>query len=286
MTRSLEDYKFEGVIIMEEMQEIQGLFMTTETLKADIVSLGVQPGMTVMMHSSMKALGGFVSGGAVAVILAVEECLGSKGTLLMPTHTNDLSDPAHWRRPPVKEAWWQPIRDTMPAFAADLTPCYGMGAINEAFRKQNGVVRSNHPQVSFAAWGANKHSLTAEHSLAYSLGECTPLARLYEAEGSILLLGVDYNRNTTLHLAEYRASYKGKQETKNGAPFLVNGERQWVEFEDIEFESDDFNALGEAFERETGLVRNGKVGAADAKLMPVKELVDYAVKWMELNRGV
>ncbi len=59
-----------------------------------------------------------------------------------------------------------------------------------------------------------------------------------------------------------------------------------VEFEDIEFESNDFNALGEAFERETGLVRKGKVSNADAKLMSVRELVDYAVKWMELNRGV
>ncbi|OMF22519.1 AAC(3) family N-acetyltransferase [Paenibacillus sp. FSL H8-0548] len=267
------------------MEEIQGELLTKERLKSDFTKLGVTREMTVIMHSSMKAIGGFVVGGAAAVVLAIEECIGNQGTLVMPTHTSDLSDPANWRYPPVNKSWWDPIRAAMPAFAADLTPCNNMSVINECFRKQNGVVRSNHPQVSFAAWGSRKDTITADHSLAACLGERSPLARIYEADGWVLLLGVDHNKNTSLHLAEYRAEYKTKAELTNGAPILIDGERQWVNFQDIDFESDDFNELGEAFEQETALVRRGKVGGADAMLMPMKELVDFAVKWMEANRG-
>ncbi|OBZ07808.1 MULTISPECIES: aminoglycoside N(3)-acetyltransferase [Bacillales] len=267
------------------MEEIQGDLLTVETLKSDFAKLGVTSEMSLMMHSSMKALGGYVNGGPVAVILAIEELLGSSGTLVMPTHTGDLSDPTNWRYPPVRESWWEPIKQSMPAFEADLTPCRGMGAINECFRKQNGVMRSNHPQVSFAAWGSKKDSMTANHSLAYSLSEQSPLARLYEANGWVLLLGVTHNRNTSLHLAEYRANYKGKTEIISKAPVLADGEKQWVDFQDIDFDSDDFDQIGEAFERETGYVRRGKVGNADALLMPMKELVDFGVKWMEENRG-
>jgi aminoglycoside 3-N-acetyltransferase len=267
------------------LEEIQGDLLTSETLKTDMIKLGIHQGMTVMMHTSMKALGGFVSGGPIAVILAIESCLRSEGTLVMPTHTPDLSDPENWRYPPVKESWWQPIRDTMPAFETDLTPCLDMGVINECFRKQKGVVRSNHPQVSFAAWGSQKNFITANHSLEYSLSEQSPLARLYDLEGWVLLLGVGHNKNTTLHLSEYRAQYESKAETINKVPIFEAGEKKWVDLRDIDFDTDDFNDLGEAFERETDHVRRGKIGNADALLMPAKELVDYAVKWMEANRS-
>jgi aminoglycoside 3-N-acetyltransferase len=267
------------------MEEIQGELVTIERLKSDFTKLGVTSEMTLVMHSSLKSIGGFVVGGAAAVVLAIEECVGNQGTLVMPTHTSDLSDPANWRYPPVNKSWWDPIRAAMPAFAVDLTPCNNMSAINECFRKQNGVVRSNHPQVSFAAWGSKKEIITANHSLAYCLGEHSPLARLYDAEGFVLLLGVGHNRNTSLHLAEYRAEYKTKAELTNGAPIFIDGERQWANFQDIDFDSDDFNELGDAFEQETGLVRRGKVGSAEAMLMPIKPLVDYAVKWMEASRG-
>ncbi|MGO4549344.1 aminoglycoside N(3)-acetyltransferase [Paenibacillus sp. 2TAB23] len=266
------------------MEPLQGELWTKETLQADFKKLGVVSGMTLLMHSSMKAIGGFVAGGPVAVILAMETCLGDGGTLVMPTHTGDLSDPENWRNPPVNESWWEPIRKGMPAFSADLTPCFNMGMINECFRKQSGVVRSDHPQVSFAAWGAKKSIMTADHSLAYCLSEQSPIARLYGEEGWILLLGVGHDRNTTLHLAEYRAQYAGKAEMINKAPIWIEGKREWAAFADIDFCSDDFEQLGQAFERETGLIRRGKVGHAEAQLMPAKPLVDFAVKWMERLR--
>ena len=64
----------------------------------------------------------------------------------MPMHSSDLSDPADWHNPPVPDLWWEVIRDTMPAFDPDLTPTCGMGIIPDTFPKQQGVLRSFHPQ--------------------------------------------------------------------------------------------------------------------------------------------
>src|SRR5204863_3198866 len=126
--------------------------VTVLSLLSDFAALGVTPGMTLLLHSSLSALG-WVCGGPVAVILALEELLGPHGTLVMPTHSGGLSDPANWQHPPAPESWWQIIRDTMPAYDPDLTPTRQMGAIPETFRKQPGVRRSMHPQDSFAARG-------------------------------------------------------------------------------------------------------------------------------------
>jgi aminoglycoside 3-N-acetyltransferase len=257
---------------------------TVDSLKKDLSDLGIQPGMVLLVHSSLSSLG-WVNGGAVAVILALEEILGSHGTLVMPTHSGDLSDPGEWEAPPIPKDWWDTVRSSMPAYEASLTPTSMMGKIPETFRKQTGVLRSNHPQVSFAAWGAQAESITANHALNYSLGEDSPLARIYELGGSVLLLGVDHSNNTSLHRAEYRAEYPTKKTTRNGAPILVDQQRQWVEIVDINLDSDDFLQIGEAFSSNAGQEKQGQVAMASARLMSQKALVDYGVVWMEKNRA-
>lgn len=273
---------------MSERQQIeQGrpLPITVDEITADLLRLGVAKGMTLIVHSSIKSLGGWISGGPVAVIHALEHAVGAEGTLVLPTHSGDLSDPAYWCNPPVPADWWPVIRQTMPAYAPDLTPTRGVGAIPECFRKQEGVLRSGHPQVSFAARGPLAQTITANHSLEYGLGEGSPLSRLYALGASVLLLGVGYGNNTSLHLAEYRASYPSKKTVYNGAPLIVGGKRDWVSFADIETNTDDFPLLGADFERESNAVRTGHVIESHARLMPVRELVDYAVRWMNANRA-
>jgi aminoglycoside 3-N-acetyltransferase len=268
------------------VEEIQGDLITVGTLAADFRKLGVTEGMTLLLHSSFKSLGQWVAGGPVAVILALEQVLGEEGTLVMPTHSSDLTDPAGWSNPPVPKEWWQSIREQMPAYDPDMTLLRGMGIIPDCFRKQKGVRRSSHPIHSFAAWGKHRDVIIDSHALDFALGEHSPLARIYDLNGSVLLLGVDHVNNTSLHLAEHRASYAGKQEVTAGAPMLVNGTRQWVEFRDFNWDSDDFAALGEEFGQDTGRITYGMVAASAAQLIPQQEIVDYAVKWLEKKRNL
>jgi len=257
--------------------------VTVDVLRTDLQSLGVQPGMVLLVHSSLSALG-WVCGGPVAVILALEEALTPGGTLVMPAMTGDLTDPKDWEHPPIPESWKEIVRATTPAYDPALTPSRGMGAIAEAFRKQSGVVRSLHPHCSFAAWGRHAKRVTAEHSLDFGLGEDSPLARIYELDGWILLLGVGHANNTSLHLAEYRADFPGKEEAINGAPVWVDGVRCWVTVRDYDLDDEDFPTIGDAFERETEAAQISPVGQGTARLMPQRALVDFAVEWMEDNR--
>lgn len=268
------------------MTEQERNLITQPMLIRDFEALGIKAGMVLVVHSSLKAIsgGGEICGGAVAVILALQQVLTSRGTLVMPTHTADLSDPRHWENPPVPEAWWDEMRRTMPAFDPDLTPVFRMGVIPETFRKGRGVLRSSHPNVSFAAWGEHAREITENQALVPFFGEHSPLARVYALDGWVLLLGVGHGNNSSLHVAEVRAKI---QHTiiNDGAPMLVDGVRQWVTYEDVDSDDEDFPALGADFARETGLQREGKVGRADSILVPQRPLIDYAVPWLERTRA-
>lgn len=261
------------------------ILVTVESLRAGFTALGIEKGMVLLVHSSLSAMG-WVCGGAVAVIIALQEVLGDTGTLVMPTHSTDLSDPSQWEKPPVPESWWQTIRETMPAYDSDLTPTRSMGKIAETFRKQKDVLRSAHPQSSFSARGPQASYIINNHSLAYGMGENSPLARIYDLQGYILLLGVGHSSNTSIHLAEYRADFPTKRVVQEGAPISQAGSRTWATFEDIDVDASDFDRIGEDFlHSDAGkVVRHGKVGIADCQLMPQRAVVDYAVNWLGKNR--
>lgn len=259
---------------------------TVESLQADFEALGVKKGMVLIVHSSLSAIG-WVCGGAVAAIIALQEVLGETGTLVMPTHSTDLSDPSQWENPPVPESWWQTIRETMPAYDPDLTPTRSMGKIAETFRKQDGVLRSAHPLHSFCARGPQASYIIGSHSLAYGMGENSPLGRIYDLQGSVLLLGVGHSSNTSIHLAEYRADFPTKRVVREGAPISQAGSRIWGTFENIDVDDSDFDHIGEDFLRSDAgkAVQHGKVGIAECQLMPQRVVVDFAVDWLEKNRG-
>ncbi len=251
---------------------------TAASLAADLRALGLTAGMTVMVHSSLSSLG-YVSGGAQAVVQALLDVVGVDGTIMMPTHSGDLSDPASWSRPPIPAAWWDTVRREMPAYDPHLTPTRGMGAVVECFRHVTGVRRSAHPTVSAAAVGPNADALVSGHELARGLGESSPQARLCDLDGHILLLGVTHANNTSLHLAEYRAAPADAATTTDGSPVIVDGRRQWVTYPTLVDGVDEFGRIGDEFHA-TGRQRTGRVAAAEARLMRARDLVEFATGWM------
>lgn len=248
---------------------------TRSSLAADLRALGVQAGDVLMVHASLSRLG-WVAGGPVAVIQALQDAVTPAGTLVMPTFTLHLTDPSGWRRYAVPQEWWPTIRAEMSAFDPALTPSRGMGQIAELFRTWPDAWRSNHPHSSFAAWGQHAEFITADHPLAFSLGEGSPLSRVYDLNGKVLLLGTEVN--SSLHLAEVRA---GKQPVEQfSGPILEGGQQKWVTFDEISYDESTFPPVKAAFEQ-TGAVTTGQVGSATAKLMSQREIVDFAVKWWQ-----
>src|SRR6266700_5977966 len=72
---------------------------TRASLAEDLRRIGVEGGMTLIVHSSLRSLG-WVCGGAVAVVQALMDVITPEGTLALPTHTPGYSDPAQWQNPP------------------------------------------------------------------------------------------------------------------------------------------------------------------------------------------
>ncbi len=268
---------------MDEKEIIQNTEVpeTVVSLTEDFRRMGITPGMVLLVHSSLSKIG-WICGGAVAVVEALMDILTPEGTLVMPTHSGDLTDPCRWENPPVPESWWQIIRDQTPAFHPDFTPTRGMGRIQEVFRDMPGVIRSNHPTLSFAALGKHAQFITDHHQLSISLGDGSPLARVYDLDGSVLLLGVGFGNHTSFHLSEARA--RGSKTYLEGSPVMEDGKRVWKEYQEIDWDDEPFEKIGEDYIK-TGEVLSGKVGSASAYLFRQRSSVDFGVNWLEKSRG-
>lgn len=254
---------------------------TVRSLIADLRQLGLADGDVVIVHTSLSALG-WVAGGAQAVVEALLATVGS-GTVVMPTQSGHLSHPAAWSKPPVPPQWVETLSEELPAYDPYLTPTRSMGQVVECFRHHPDAIRSPHPTVSFAAAGPHADNIVGAHPLSPGLGESSPLGRLYELDAKVLLLGVGHGNNTSLHLAEHRASWVGKSTYTEGSPVNVDGERRWVTYDDLDINEDDFPLLGDAFAA-TGAERSESVGAGDGRLLSQRAVVDFAVQWMNENR--
>ncbi len=258
----------------------KGPLCTQSTLQTSLLALGMQQGDTILLHSSLSKLG-FVCGGAETVIRALLSTLGPSGTLVVPTHTSENSDPKDWESPPVPQEWCQAIRDNTPAFDPRVSRTRGMGAIPEMARTWPGALRSDHPQTSFAAIGPNAAVVTAGHALDSMMGDQSPLARLEQVDAKVLLLGVGYDSCTAFHLAEYRVPSSPR--VANSFAAFVEGKRQWVTVNDVKVESDDFEQLGADYEAQKSVTR-GVVGGAECRLFPMREAVTFAQQWIGEHR--
>ena len=163
--------------------------LTKSELKEQLRGIGVDEGMDLMMHSSLKRVGK-VDGGADAIIDALLEILGSDGTLMMSTVSGAVTP-------------------QQPVFHVRYTPS-SVGALSNVFRLRDGAVRSLHPVHSLAAMGPKAEFYTEKHL------ECntpwssdSPYGRLMRNGVKILFYGVDFACNTCLHALEIEARMVG-----------------------------------------------------------------------------
>ncbi|WP_099221828.1 aminoglycoside N(3)-acetyltransferase [Listeria costaricensis] len=253
---------------------------TVTRLKKEFQLQGIEAGDAVIFHSAMSKAG-WICGGAIALINALQETITTEGNLMMASQTGGLTDPSTWENPPVPKEWWEEIRQEMPVFDKDRTPCFHMGVVAETFRALPDVMRSSHPYLSLTAWGKEAEYLTDGQTLAHGLGENSPLAKLYTLpQAKIVLFGVDNDRNTSLHLAEERSSKIPV--AQNRAVLLKNGRRVTETFEEAAYDSDRFIEIGRAYEKENGSCTVHIAGAA-SKIYPMRELVDFAVSYLDTH---
>jgi aminoglycoside 3-N-acetyltransferase len=219
-------------------------------------ALGLARGDAVLVHSSLRAVGP-VEGGADAVVDALLEVLGPEGLLVVPTFTYNTA-----RFDPLTEP--------------GLT-----GALGETVRRRPDAVRSAHPTHSVAAIGAGARELCAGHEEVAAAGPGSPFDRLVEQGGTVLLLGVGHVANTTVHVGELRAGV-GYVELQPSLAWprvhevTVGGSTRSFEYGRFAGCSRAFGAIERGL-RERSLIRDGRVGDAQAQLMSAASVVEETI---------
>lgn len=250
---------------------------TQESLTRDLQRLGVKPGDTLLVHCAMSKVG-WVSGGAETIVRALLGAITQAGTLVMPSQSSQLSDPANWQAPAVPGTWIEIIRATLPAFNPRTTPTRDMGAVAELFRAWPDTRRSMHPTCSFAALGPEAEAVTERQPLDEPFGSGGPLGYLYRSKARILLLGAGFDAATAFHMAEQKA-WPSLPRVPEGSPLMVDGQRRWVSFDIATGDADRFPKIGEELLRQ-GIAQTGPVGSATAHLMSLQAAVDAAAEIM------
>jgi len=150
-------------------------------------SVGVRPGITVMVHSSLNRLG-FVQGGPDMIIDVLCDSVGAEGCVLMPAFSMQGS--------------MQNFIESGNIFDVRTWPSYS-GLLTETFRKRPDVLRSVHPTHSILAWGRGANELVQDHDKSQTpFGMKTPFGRIAEKEEAYVLMIGTSVRSLLHHLQE------------------------------------------------------------------------------------
>jgi aminoglycoside 3-N-acetyltransferase len=265
--------------------------ITRSRLVHDLRQLGVRPGGVLMLHASVKAIG-WIVGGPDVVLQALLDVLTPDGTLMMYVGWEEaIYEMAEW--PEEKR---RAYLEECPPFDPATSRAYRKWSIlTEYLRTWPGAQRSQHPEASVAAVGAQAAWITADHPLQYGYGRGSPLEKLCQSNasgGQVLLLGAPLNTLTILHHAEHLANVPNKRIARYQMPILRDGQRVWADFEEfdtslgiVDWEGEDyFITIAREF-LASGQGNTGTVGAAQSHLFDAAALVRFGVEWMERNFG-
>ncbi|MCX5412315.1 aminoglycoside 3-N-acetyltransferase [Streptomyces sp. NBC_00059] len=268
--------------------------VTRSRLVHDLTALGLGAGDIVMFHTRMSAIG-YVAGGPPTLIGALRDVVGERGTLMVTCGWNDALPYgfSEWPKP-----WQDAVHAEHPSYDPESSEAdHDNGRLPEALRRWPGAVRSRHPDVSLAALGPAATALTADHPWDDPHGPGSPLARLVELGGRVLMLGAPLETLTLLHHAEALADAPGKRFVEYEQPVLADGRRVWRRFRDIDSSGgafdysavtpegqDPFETIGRDM-LAAGIGRRGSVGAADSHLFEAGEVLEFGLTWMRERLG-
>ena len=228
-------------------------------LVQQLLELGVKPGGVLLVHCSFSQVQP-VEDGPLGLIAALQAALGPDGTLVMPSMTDDDDHP----------------------FDPHQTPCIGMGVVAHTYWQLPGVLRSDSPHA-FAAEGPEATRITAPHPVEVPHGLDSPVGRVYERDGQVLLLGVGHDADTTVHLAEYLAGVRYRR--KKYVMLLKDGRFTRLDYAEIDHCCQNFN-LVDGWLEARGLQRRGKVGYAEARLIGSGDIVNIVTEQLQVNETI
>lgn len=230
-----------------------------ETLTHELVELGVQPDGVLLVHTAFSNIKP-VDGGPVGLISALRLALGAGGTLVMPSMSYDDDQP----------------------FDKTTSPCPEMGIVADTFWRLPGVLRSDNHHA-FAAIGPLAEEIISAHPVDRPHGLDSPVGRVYNLDGQVLLLGVGQDSNTTIHLAENLAGVRYRR--NKYITVLKNGLPARLDYLEIDHCCQNF-ALVDGWLDETQLQKRGNVGHAEAHLIRSRDIVSVVTEHLRSNETV
>jgi aminoglycoside 3-N-acetyltransferase len=230
-----------------------------DTLIQQLLDLGVQPGGVLLVHTAFSKVKP-IEGGPMGLISALHSALGPNGTLVMPSMSYDDDNP----------------------FDKTKSPCPEMGITAETFWRLPGVLRSDNNHA-FAAVGPLAERILAPHPIDVPHGLNSPIGRVYELDGQILLLGVDHTSNTTMHLCENMAGVRYRRDKY--LTILKDGKPVRFEYREIDHCCQNFSVV-DGWLDENGLQRRGDVGHAEACLILSRDVVGIVTGQLKENETI
>jgi aminoglycoside 3-N-acetyltransferase len=194
-----------------------------------------------------------VEGGPLGLIEALRAALGCDGTLVMPSWTGDDD---------------QPFDPTSTPASADL------GIVPDIFWRLPGVMRANHPFAAAAA-GLHAERITADPLPIPPHAPESPVGRVHDVDGQVLLLGVGHEADTTLHLAELLAGVPYR--VPRHCTVLDKGRPVRIDYGENDHCCARF-ALADEWLRRAGLQSEDRVGHAHARLVRSRDVVTVAIE--------
>ena len=254
-----------------------------DALAADLAALGVQPGDTLMVHASLRAIGP-VARGADGVLDALEQAVGADGTLLMILGAEIAHDWVNRRPEEEREG----LLAGAPPFDPETAPVFHeVGYLAEVFRRRPGTLVTDNPSGRFGARGRLAPELLADAPWDDYYGPGSPLDRLCRAGGRVLRLGASPDTTTVLHLSEYLAEVPNKRRVRRH--YVCRGETgrmiRTVECLDdehgiVDWPGEDYFAIILREYLPHGRARQGLVGNAPSELIDAADLVAFGAQWM------